>query len=71
MDEVFSSLLRDRIEIPACRVSVGQDEFLDLSICSCEQDFVVLSDVLPQGAEGHVFRDPEIEPGSNAILVSG
>ena len=71
MDEVFSSLLWDRSEIPARRVSVGQDELLDLGIRSCEQDLVVLSDVLPQGAEGDVFRDPEIESGSNAVLVSG
>ena len=71
VDEIFSSLLRDRSEFPVCRVGVGQDELLDLSIRSCEQNFVVLSDVLPQGTEGHVFRDPEIESGSNAVLVSG
>ena len=71
MDEIFSSLLWDRSEFPVCRVSVGQDELPDLSIRFCEQNFVVLSDVLPQGTEGHVLRDPEIESGSNAILVSG
>ena len=68
MDEVFSSLLRDRSEIPVRRVSVGQDELLDLGIRSCKQDFVVLSDVLPQGTEGHVLRDPEIETGSDTVV---